>query len=282
MNHREVMQQALDALEWVNDNTADEMSIVDAALFDLRCELDKPEEKAVRDLEEAEQYIQNSIDCAPEPLKRLGEWLTNVLDENQWPHAERLLLGAIAAKPAAGAEGWAMVPKEPTWEMNAAGSNAGGLGYRDVENISDDDAEDVYKAMLAAAPQPPAPAVDVEAVPAGWVMVQPGGPRTPDNSMVICPCCTHQFHAISVDDQERMRALPEPAAVPTDEAIVAAFKAAGMNTDIDQMPNMLYSVRGQLAQLINGARALLADQQPAAVPDGQNNKGECQCPLCKE
>lgn len=42
MNHREVMQQALDALEWVNDNTADEMPIVDAALFDLRGELAKP------------------------------------------------------------------------------------------------------------------------------------------------------------------------------------------------------------------------------------------------
>lgn len=50
----------------------------------------------IRDLEEAEQYIQQSIDNAPEPLKRLGEWLTSVLDENQWPHAERLLLGAIA------------------------------------------------------------------------------------------------------------------------------------------------------------------------------------------
>ena len=42
MNHREVMQQALDALEWVNDNTADEMPIVDEALFDLRVELAKP------------------------------------------------------------------------------------------------------------------------------------------------------------------------------------------------------------------------------------------------
>lgn len=167
MNHREVMQQALDAIgaayreHFVHTHGSTKNELQDAANA-IRKELAKPEEKAVRDLEEAEQYIQNSIDCAPEPLKRLGEWLTNVLDENQWPHAERLLLGAIAAKP---------------------------------------------------------------------------------------------------------------AAVPTDEAIVAAFKAAGMNTDIDQMPNMLYSVRGQLAQLINGARALLADQQPAAVPDGLPSDG---------
>lgn len=105
MNHREVMQQALDALEWVNDNCPGEMPIVDVALFDLRVELAKPDNQGIRDLEEAEQYIQQSIDNAPEPLKRLGEWLTNVLDENQWPHAERLLLGAIAAKPAAVPDG---------------------------------------------------------------------------------------------------------------------------------------------------------------------------------
>lgn len=254
MNHREVMQQALEGIQSVMEMAFHERyaeccgrgqggeccgSPVEAwpewaqkvmdGLADsqraLSAELAKPDNQGIRDLEEAEQYIQQSIDNAPEPLKRLGEWLTNVLDENQWPHAERLLLGAIAAKPAAvptdeaivaafkaagmntdidqmpnmlysvrgqlaqlinGAralladqqpavvpDGWVMVPRETTWQMNAAGSNAGGLGYRDVENINDDVAEDVYKAMLAAAPQPPAPAVspvDVEAVRGGSSM----------------------------------------------------------------------------------------------------------------
>jgi hypothetical protein len=35
------------------------------------------------------------------------------------------------------------------------------------------------------------------------------GPREPDNSMVICPACTCQFPAISVDDQAERRALRE-------------------------------------------------------------------------
>lgn len=192
MTPRDVMQQALDALEWVNDNTADEMPIVDAALFDLRCELDKPEEKAVRDLEEAEQYIQNSIDCAPEPLKRLGKWLTNVLDETQWPHAERLLLGAIAAKPAAVPDGWRTFPDEvpppdteclvevpfrdgtfravDTWEMQSEcpvswSSATVETGYGWSNYCDDEPLRWIPIAHLTAArPQPPAVAVDVEAV----------------------------------------------------------------------------------------------------------------------
>jgi len=37
------------------------------------------------------------IDDAPEPLRRLGKYLANLLDEDQWPTAEILLLGAIAS-----------------------------------------------------------------------------------------------------------------------------------------------------------------------------------------
>jgi hypothetical protein len=47
----------------------------------------------------AEQFIQAAIDNAPEPLRRLGEWLANVLDEDLWPTAERMLL-AVASPPA--------------------------------------------------------------------------------------------------------------------------------------------------------------------------------------
>ncbi len=45
-----------------------------------------------------EHYVQSAIDNAPDPLRRLGEYLTRVLDEDQWPTAERLLL-ALALRP---------------------------------------------------------------------------------------------------------------------------------------------------------------------------------------
>lgn len=45
----------------------------------------------------AEAFIQAAISNAPDPLRKLGEFLTRVLDEDQWPTAERFLL-AIAAQ----------------------------------------------------------------------------------------------------------------------------------------------------------------------------------------
>ena len=50
---------------------------------------------------QAEQFIQATIDQAPEPLRRLGEYLSRVLDEDQWTTAERMLLGACNAAPQA-------------------------------------------------------------------------------------------------------------------------------------------------------------------------------------
>ena len=44
--------------------------------------------------EEAENFIKEAIDSAPEPLRRLGEYLARVLDEDHWKEAERMLLGA--------------------------------------------------------------------------------------------------------------------------------------------------------------------------------------------
>lgn len=57
---------------------------------------------------QADQFIQAAIDQAPEPLRRLGEYLSRVLDEDQWATAERMLLGACNAAPQASAEpvGW--------------------------------------------------------------------------------------------------------------------------------------------------------------------------------
>lgn len=50
--------------------------------------------------QEAEHFIQQVIDRAPEPLRRLGRYLGSVLDEDQWKTAERLLLGIAAAQAA--------------------------------------------------------------------------------------------------------------------------------------------------------------------------------------
>jgi hypothetical protein len=53
---------------------------------------------------QADQFIQAAIDQAPEPLRRLGEYLSRVLDEDQWASAERMLLGACNAASKASAE----------------------------------------------------------------------------------------------------------------------------------------------------------------------------------
>ncbi|HCL3919181.1 TPA: hypothetical protein N2B33_005746 [Pseudomonas aeruginosa] len=75
--------------------------------------------------ERFEHYISNTIDRAPEPLRRLGNWLSHVLDEDQWTTAERMLTGAcVAAEERAAAqtqhsvpEGWKPVPIEPLLNM---------------------------------------------------------------------------------------------------------------------------------------------------------------------
>ncbi|EMM7672376.1 hypothetical protein RIM32_001009 [Pseudomonas aeruginosa] len=67
--------------------------------------------------ERFEHYISNTIDRAPGPLRRLGNWLSHVLDEDQWTTAERMLTGAcVAAEERAAAqtqhsvpEGWMLV-----------------------------------------------------------------------------------------------------------------------------------------------------------------------------
>lgn len=60
------------------------------------------EQAAAPELTDAEHFIQEAIDRAPEPLRRLGEYLSRVLNEDEWKTAERLLLGAaLPPQPAA-------------------------------------------------------------------------------------------------------------------------------------------------------------------------------------
>lgn len=153
MNHRDVMQQALDALEWVNDNCPGEMPIVDAALFDLRVELAKPADPAPGSFAHRCSVAQQ---CVPE--SKFRDQLTALHDE---------MLAAIA-KPVAVSDGWVAVPKEPTEAMLVAAVIAASQ-MQDAMGLTELNKKrrNIYKAMIETAPQPPAPAVspvDVEAV----------------------------------------------------------------------------------------------------------------------
>ncbi|HGE2263726.1 hypothetical protein [Pseudomonas aeruginosa] len=114
--------------------------------------------------ERFEHYISNTIDRAPEPLRRLGNWLSHVLDEDQWTTAERMLTGAcVAAEERAAAqtqhsvpEGWKLVPMDPTSQMTFVGQS---LRYDAVNSIGE-----IYRQMLAAAPG--------KEVPQAWHDVQ--------------------------------------------------------------------------------------------------------------
>lgn len=73
---------------------------------------------------EAEHFIQAAIDRAPEPLRRLGEFLGRVLDEDQWKTAERLLLSISAAHtPTACSAGGQELLEAPLFDVLAIHSN---------------------------------------------------------------------------------------------------------------------------------------------------------------
>lgn len=46
---------------------------------------------------EAQELLQAEVDQVPEPLRRLGEYLCGVLDEDEFKTADRMLLGAVKA-----------------------------------------------------------------------------------------------------------------------------------------------------------------------------------------
>lgn len=49
----------------------------------------------------ASDYLDAVVSKSPDPLKHLGQWLANLLDEDDWPTAERYLnAAAIACQPA--------------------------------------------------------------------------------------------------------------------------------------------------------------------------------------
>lgn len=71
------------------------------------------------------------------------------------------------------------------------------------------------------------------------------------------PAADSPLHIDTYRDMKTADAV-EQHQTPSAEEIVDIFSKAGLNTSPDQMDNRLYTVRGQLAQLVNGARALLS------------------------
>ncbi|HBP4910426.1 TPA: hypothetical protein ACXI4C_000104 [Pseudomonas aeruginosa] len=116
--------------------------------------------------ERFEHYISNTIDRAPEPLRRLGNWLSHVLDEDQWTTAERMLTGAcVAAEERAAAQTQHSVPDglRELLEMLVVSDlrkiRYAGAWRREVHNRASS-----ILALLAAAPG--------NSVPQAWLDVQ--------------------------------------------------------------------------------------------------------------
>lgn len=73
-----------------------------AALADLRkadravIERLRADLKAIKaERDDALTFLDNAVSKAPEPLKALGKWLADMMDEDDWPTAERYLNAAV-------------------------------------------------------------------------------------------------------------------------------------------------------------------------------------------
>lgn len=73
---------------------------------------------------------------------------------NYTPPYTEALTYAIEHMKRGAPEGWQLVPKEPTLEMREVAVKYVDGPY-DISRFDIHDAEDVYKAMLSAAPKPP-------------------------------------------------------------------------------------------------------------------------------
>jgi hypothetical protein len=116
--------------------------------FAARHVIDVPASAPVAGEAQAEKFIQAAIDQAPEPLRRLGEYLSRVLDEDQWTTAERMLLGACYAAPQA----CEAVPTEPLRVFSAGMWTYDGTGQAFSHTELDEAAFVTYRAALSAQP----------------------------------------------------------------------------------------------------------------------------------
>ena len=103
--------------------------------------------------ERFEHYISNTIDRAPGPLRRLGNWLSHVLDEDQWTTAERMLTGAcVAAEERAAAQTQHSVPEVSGIGRDFAYPRSVVLYLR--TEPTDDDLRAIHDGLLSLAAAP--------------------------------------------------------------------------------------------------------------------------------
>lgn len=127
------------ALEWC----ARALDAEHPAAIAAREALVQAEQRGDSPEDQAEQFIRAAIDRAPEPLRRLGEYLTQVLDEDEWKTAESMLLGAAEKAAQAEQRGEVVASVENSLTVRAAfedwlawwstlPSDRGEHGYRDM------------------------------------------------------------------------------------------------------------------------------------------------------
>lgn len=79
-----------------------------------------PGDAEVRSISVAEEwnvYMTEAVNNAPEPLRKLGEYLAELLDEDQWKTAERYLNGALLATPSGRAQAWLPIETAVQWDV---------------------------------------------------------------------------------------------------------------------------------------------------------------------
>jgi hypothetical protein len=96
-SHFDNPDQGEDENGWTEDAIAGMYEVLDAIHQHYAKHIDALEAR----VEEERSYIDNAVSKAPEPLRQLGEYLAGLLDEDQWPHAERYLNAAAIAAEAA-------------------------------------------------------------------------------------------------------------------------------------------------------------------------------------
>lgn len=140
---REAAQHALDYLTAGYNSYLIEGHGSAEIIGDLSAALSAPAQ--LRPEDDAETFIQAAVDRSPEPLRRLGEWLANKLDGDDWNTAERFLLGAALAAPAQ-----ASAPTEPHLGWLYTNPDAGNewSEQHPIESGECEDAADVFPATL--------------------------------------------------------------------------------------------------------------------------------------
>jgi hypothetical protein len=206
-------------------------------------------------LKAARDFIEHDRQALAESLTVNGEIVfEDGIDRNAMAEYANVLVVIDAALRIAGRSA---PEQEPTIAACIIGANAVG------KKIDGYEAAKVYAAMQKAMSTPPAqPAQEpVNLLEARKIAAEYGTPDSQvDNGNLyfgLSKCLEH------IDAQP----APVPKGWPSDDLVTEKAKQSGF--DLSPAPNMLYTVRGNHAQLVNFARAMLTTTpaaQPAPVP----------------